>query len=375
MELRALLVASLVGGVWLTAASAGELLSARREMSWTVLSDGRVLIAGGMRFENGVGGPTGEAECLDPITGRSRAIQTPMNQPRSGHTMTTLRDGRVLVTGGWLHYIGQPHDPEEPPHPPPLPVLLNSAELFDPRTETWENVGSLQSLGGKGYAALLLLDGRVLFVGWDAVEIYSPSTKTFTKLSQPSLPRSNPRLTLLNSGNVLLTGHAGDGVAAELFDPGTNSFRKAGVPQVSRTGDYTATKLRDGRVLLAGGDRDNSQKGQLEIFDPLLGQFHLAGAMGTARDGHTATLSPGGKVLLAGGNGIVSWQGEEGAPVHGALGTVERFDPASATCEAAGNMQEARYAHGAVLTHQGKLALFGGENQTSAIKSVETIRP
>ena len=53
---------------------------------------------------------------------------------------------------------------------------------------------------------------------------------------------------------------------------------------------HTATLLPDGRVLVAGGDFIDTA----ELWDPETGTFYAAGSMTDARSGHTATLLPDG---------------------------------------------------------------------------------
>jgi hypothetical protein len=62
----------------------------------TLLSDGRVLVAGGL---DASAQGLARSETYDPVSGRfSRAGS--MAVGRSSHTATLLPDGRVLVTGG-----------------------------------------------------------------------------------------------------------------------------------------------------------------------------------------------------------------------------------------------------------------------------------
>jgi hypothetical protein len=61
---------------------------------------------------------------------------------------------------------------------------------------------------------------------------------------------------------------------------------------------HTAMLLSSGRVLVAGGDDDNSTA---EVYDPAIGIFSITGGMEVGRSGHTATLLPNGSVLVAGG--------------------------------------------------------------------------
>ena len=108
--------------------------------------------------------------------------------------------------------------------------------------------------------------------------------------------------TRLADGRVLLAG--GCGTAAQVYDPKTGTFSPTGSLAQSR-GGTTATLLRDGRVLFAGGG--NCGPGQdgiwasAELYDPATGTFSPTGSMAAPREQHTATLLADGRVLIAGG--------------------------------------------------------------------------
>jgi hypothetical protein len=71
---------------------------------------------------------------------------------------------------------------------------------------------------------------------------------------------------------------------------------------VARAG-HTATVLPSGKVLIAGGlNRGYASLGSAELYDPGAGTFTTAGNMTVPRDGHTATVLGNGKVLVAGGS-------------------------------------------------------------------------
>src|SRR5262245_17864911 len=76
--------------------AAGTLTTPRANRTATILSDGRVLIVGGI----GTNGVSATAEVFDPGTKEFTAVGN-MSAPRAGHTATLLSDGRVLIAGGF----------------------------------------------------------------------------------------------------------------------------------------------------------------------------------------------------------------------------------------------------------------------------------
>ena len=123
--------------------------------------------------------------------------------------------------------------------------------------------------------------------------------------------------TLLTNGKVLLTGGEQEDCGrfdnAEIYDPATGIFTATG--KMSRARDnHTATLLYDGTILIAGGESEdcNSRGGcffsgtttSAEVYNPSMGTFTSVGAMLANRGGQTATLLKNGAVLLAGGYGF-----------------------------------------------------------------------
>ena len=64
---------------------------------------------------------------------------------------------------------------------------------------------------------------------------------------------------------------------------------------------HTATLLDSGSVLIVGGFDGTQSVSTAELFDPVNGQFIIAGASSSGRYDHSATLLDNGTVLIAGG--------------------------------------------------------------------------
>lgn len=256
----------------------------RRYPTLTLLHDGRVLLSGGE--VNSPGGGTGTvvdtAELFDPVTETLSATGS-MVKPRTGHSATTLPDGRVLVAGGQ----GLCDTVRNSLRSCELPDLLD-AEIYDPATGTFTPTGGMSGVRG-ATEGLLLPDGRVLVlqisklpphsgtVGADGPglsETYDPASGTFT-VAAPT-PHRARTATLLPDGRVFLTAQwdlsaTADGAVpfttwSGIFDPTTGSAKDAPAPPA---GWQEPALLADGRILMVGGDvSDVTPDGVLENAVP-----------------------------------------------------------------------------------------------------------
>jgi hypothetical protein len=272
-----------------------------------------------------------------------------MLQPRSGHTSTLLRDGRVLIAGG----MRRNQD------------FYRSTELFDPSSGHFQPAGDM-NLPRVGHGAVLLNSGKVLIVGgWighactDSAELYDPSTGKFTSIARMTTRRGQPLATLLKSGDVLITGGAdrdtpGGVSSAEIFHPASLTFEVIAPMHYARI-SHTATLLQDGRVLIAGG-RGDSVTASAELFDPASKTFATTGSMLTARYKHTAGLLRDGRVLIAGGSDERDW--------NGTTSNAEVFDPRSGKFTATSPLHASRFKlpAEAVQLPSGQLLVAGGSS-------------
>ena len=331
----------------------GSMVAARSNHTATVLADGRVLLAGG------VNALAGSSELYDPATGLFAAAGN-LGVIRSHHTATRLSDGKVLIAGGYGGYDGNSYGP------------LSSTEIFDPATGTF-SAGKAMTASHEHHTATLLQNGKVLIAGGfgnAGDELYDPVANSFSAVAGMVTPRWGHTATLLADGKVLIAGGSDDSGAlasAELYDPASNTFAAIDGMTSPRLG-HTATVLPDGSVLIVGGYSylngygGDSYYTSAERFDPVSHSFSPAGAVAWAMSGgHTATLLPDGRVLIAGG-GVLNASGNDAVI----------YDPTTGIILDAGRMVTRRSYQSATLLGNGKVLLAGGTgSDTGPLRGAE----
>ena len=309
----------------------GPMVEPRRDHTATRLSDGTVLIAGGVHVQSaGVEEPLTSAEVFDPVTGRFRLIES-LPEGRRGHVAALLKSGKVLIAGG-----GQ------------QPFVL-----YDPDSDSFVGSGAISRIQ-RLRTATTLQDGRVLLLGdlSFAAEIYDPEEDEIVKRVTVGTRRVQQTATLLDNGDVLVAGGARG--LAEQFNPAIDALTSPGSAslQVVRFG-HTATLLADGRVLLAGGSAEIVSQvftpvSSAEIFDPEFPSFREEGFMQTPRFGHVATRLSDGKVLIVGG-----------APAD-----AEIYDPGTRGFQfVGGDAGRVRSGATATLLNDGRVLVAGGVDE------------
>ena len=240
-------------------------------------------------------------------------IQTgTMVTPRDGHSAVRLQDGRVLVVGG----SGGEFDPA-------------TAELYDPVSGTWSATGNMLNIRA-GVPPVLLTDGRVL-VG-DVVdgsngnpdiygsELYDPATGTWTATGPMVGDSPGDAPTVLRDGRVLVVG----GEGPQVFDPASGTWTATG--KMNDQGGHTTTALlSDGKVLVAGGSGfrgDYYVLDSAQVYDPVTGSWTAIANMHAKASLTAALLQPDGKVLVVGSLFPKGFQ----ARMH-----AEVYDPAAGT--------------------------------------------
>jgi hypothetical protein len=328
----------------------GDMSGPRTEHTATLLKNGKVLVAGGNNcffsyYYYSCTGLLGSAELYDPASG-AFAPTGAMSKGRAGHTATLLTDGRVLIAGGFTNGANA------------------SAELYDPATGTFTATGSM-SVGRGGHTATLLSNGKVLIAGGGGVsptlasaELFDPATGTFSATGSMASPRNGQTATLLANGKVLIAGgSSGSGNAlapvasAEVYDPASGAFTSTGA-MVNARANHAAALLANGNVLIVAGS-SNTASATAEIYDAGKGTFAATGPLLVARNTPIAVLLAGGMVLVVGGPSA----------------TAELFDPAKGSFTQTGGPRVHHEVGAAALLSDGRWLLTGGSGATELIDS------
>jgi Kelch motif protein len=237
-----------------------EMRRPRAFSSMTLLQDGKVLVAGGAELRPGWCDQytyTDSAELYDPVEG-GLAETGPMTLARASHCAALLKDGTVLIAGGYDYFFAP----------------LAAAEIYDPSSGKFQRIADMAHARA-GCSAIRTPGGRVVVVGGVGdynrpvidVESYDPAQRRF----DPLVPKGAEQL-------------------------------KAEVARAA-TGFHYVAALPDGRILLIAVIRiDREWKGLGGIYDPTSNVFTYLGESSTeARLGSSLTPLRDGTVLMAGG--------------------------------------------------------------------------
>jgi len=243
--------------------------------------------------------------------------------------------------------------------PAPEPIDLSNA--------SWRQVTAPYAM--LEHTATALDDGRVLVLGgivdageWQATThaayAFSPGSDTWTSLPSMFASRASHSATKLRDGRVVVFGGTDQAEdlyaflnASEVFNPLTSTWEKVTTtPSIGRSG-HAAVLLDDGTVLAIGGNYDDGVSRHVNLYHPYdgsAGAWYDAPWLPQGRLGHTATLFPSGTLLVAGGHSSSYTATDSG------------FVSRDAGWSNAVTLTQARAYHTATLLQNGRILLAGG---------------
>jgi WD40 repeat protein len=228
----------------------------------TLLNSGRVLIAGGAT-DFLLNTPLANPELYDPSTGTFNATgafaimgRTAFDNNGGGppiSAVSLLSDGKVLIAE---EPTSELYDPATGTFSLTSPMVTPCIVYISGRTATLLQNGQLLFTGGESG------DGDCAWIA--KAELYGALTATFTATGNMTRRRVDHTATLLPDGTVLIAGgrsadctnqgcsFIGSVNTAELYDPSTGIFAITSDMTAYRTG-HAATLLNNGQVLITGG--------------------------------------------------------------------------------------------------------------------------
>jgi hypothetical protein len=245
----------------------GSLLIPRASPNATLLANGKVLVTGGTTGENDTGYLIADPELYDPFIGTFTAARTyagSLAGPNAttwdyAFSSTLLSDGTVLLA---TVQAAQAYDPAS--------GFFSLKGAMSVMYESTGTVFQTDYLAGQSATLLLngkvlVAGGEQEDAGrFASAQLYDPASGVFVFTGSMTAARNNHTATLFPDGAALVAGGESqscssngcwfDGTipSAELYNPVQGAFVLAGDMTVNRAG-HTATLLNNGDVLLTGG--------------------------------------------------------------------------------------------------------------------------
>jgi hypothetical protein len=319
-----------------------------------------------------------QALLLNPITGVITSVSLTVSEDIFCSGLTILENGNVMVTGGVVEGAHSGDMDNDGTY---------TTMLFNPSTSTWTQ-GNDMNYARWYPSSIEITDGSVLELSGSnetgalvqtVLESYDYTTGDWTVLpSSANIPKAAlqtyPRLSLLPSGNVLLSAPA---AKSYQFNPSTNVW--SFVASTNFGFRYFAPHVLlpgQEKVMVAGGSPTHQGGGTTatntaEIIDMSATKpvWTYTGSMNYARYNENLVLLADGTVLAVGGGG---GGGEYTNPVYAA----ELYNPTTGQWTVMASQTIQRTYHStAVLLPDGRVVSSGSDNKATTELTYEIYSP
>ncbi|CAF4157115.1 unnamed protein product, partial [Adineta steineri] len=197
-----------------------------------------------------------------------------MKEFRYQYTLTTFANNTKVLAAGTEY-----------------PTTQQTAEVYDIKNKTWTLTSTNMSTGRYLHTATLLQNGYILIIGGknssgtilSDVDIFMPSSNSFSKVNSLNMGRYLFTSTLLNNGSTVLVTGGGNTdnqmtSTAELYVSG--SWIPTNTQMTQPRAYHSAVLLPNGNVLIAGGgDGGTVSYSTAEIYNPTTRTFKSTASM------------------------------------------------------------------------------------------------
>jgi hypothetical protein len=289
---------------------AGTLNVGRSMPTATLLSNGKILVAGGGLWSGTSFQAQQSAELYNPADGSVSALFN-MLSARSDHTATIIPGtNKVLLAGGFSSGNGQPRTAEVyDPAGGPLGTFTGSAN----QSQNHIDYTATALTAGPRAGQIMLIGGGGDYPDLAAVtEFFNPATSMFSNGPSLLTPRIFHASAVLSDGRIVVLGGNNIWTAGarqlsdiEIYDPIANQFTRLGDLRVDRrrpTVTQLTTGPNAGKVFVAAGSSPSylsSHSG--EFFSVAITPFVVTTTSLPA--GTTGAVYPGAQVQTSGGTG------------------------------------------------------------------------
>jgi hypothetical protein len=287
----------------------------------------------------------------DPVTNTTSSVPAPTNIFCGA--MEQMADGRILVVGGHqADHFGLP-----------------AVNVFDPSSQTWSSLPNMAfprwypTVTSLSAGRFIVLSGETNCFGCDVTvpEIYDPSTNSWSQLTAaPFLFPYYPHTYLLPNGKLLVVGSTQEPIVSQLLDLNALTWTAVGGAAVD---GGSSTMYLPNKFLKMGTAAPPEKSGLNSVATAYVLDMTQAtpvwrqvASMSFVRTYHSTSLLPDGNVLVTGG-GTTTTAGD----VADAVLPAEMWSPATETWTTLASMSAPRLYHSeALLLPDGRVLIMGG---------------
>jgi len=224
-------------------------------------------------------------------------------------------------------------------------------KYFDTKTETWTHLTDIPEEHYRGYCKVCCVEGNIYLVGGynRRVAEYNPRTNTWRNMPSLQQKRSYHSVCTLDNKIFVLGGY-GEGTTCEMLDLSDDDPHWRYVAQMN-SGHYgDGAVVIERKIYVLGGVHTTN----VEVYDVDQDQWKIATNMPTKRR-YAGVAALENKIYVTGGH--------DGLP----MSSVDCYDPDTNTWSQVANMNIARWSHSLVSLH-GRLYAIGGYAHVASVE-------